>query len=113
MNCKRKILDVDTIDENSGKSSKTLAKSLEYVRRHRPAYVLLENVAKRATGGILTMRLQGLGYVVQAYFINSAAFGTPQSRTRLYVIAIDPLQVTMFAGPTHWTTWLQARLSRE
>lgn len=107
MNCKKKTLKVDTIDENSGKSSKTLAKSLEYVRCHRPAYVLLENVAKKTTGDILTVRLQSLGYVAHPYFINSAAFGTPQSRTRLYVIAVDPLQVTLLAGPTQWTTWLQ------
>ena len=107
MNCKRKALNVDTIDETSGRSSKTLAKSLDYVKHYRPAYVLLENVAKKITADVLVTQLQALGYKVQPYFVNSVAFGVPQSRTRLYVVAVDPLQVTILAPPAQWTVWLQ------
>ncbi|CAK9030575.1 Modification methylase ScrFIB (M.ScrFI-B) (M.ScrFIB) (Cytosine-specific methyltransferase ScrFIB), partial [Durusdinium trenchii] len=79
----------------SGMSSRTLAKSLEYIRHHRPAYVILENVANKGTERILSLELRKLSYVTQGLFINSCSFGLPQSRTRLYMLAVDPYQVDL------------------
>ena len=115
-------------------SSKTLHKSLEYIRTHRPvcgsapqrslrwlkslsitrsqAYVVLENVAKRGTDVLLSRELTQLSYTVQGYLINSAAFGVPQSRSRLYMLAVDPLQLDVLHGPEQWTVWLPLRLAK-
>ena len=71
--------------------------------------VFLENVAKRETATIVTAELQGLQYCAAAFFACSASFGVPQSRARLYILAIDTLQCEIHDGdgPDMWAQWME------
>ena len=60
---------------------------------------------------VVTSALVQLGYVTQAFFANSASFGLPQSRTRLYVRGADPSQCEIVHGPETWQRWLEAGTS--
>ena len=72
---------------------------------------MIENVQKKETEQIVTGALQAMDYVTQAFFANSASFGLPQSRTRLYVLAVDPSQCHIVHGPDQWQMWLEAGAS--
>ena len=74
---------------------------------HAQVMVILENVHKRATEDIVTAELQKLNYVTQAFTANSASYGLPQSRTRLYILAIDASQAEIIHGPPQWRMWLE------
>jgi DNA (cytosine-5)-methyltransferase 1 len=73
-----------------------LPKLLSLVSDVLPSIVLLENVPNFATHdggrtlGYLVDTLSSLRYDVHFEVLNSAFFGVPQSRPRLYVIAIAP-----------------------
>ena len=71
------------------------------------AYLILENVAKKKTETVLTSSLKKLSYVAQSFFIQSASFGIPQSRTRLYVVGVDPAQVHIQKSPAEWSHMLE------
>ena len=116
-------------------SSRTLAASLRYIETKRPvevsvrpscgtnlchkpvsqkAYVLLENIAKKLTAEVVVSSLQKLSYLAQAFFTNSASWGVPQSRTRLFIIALDPVQVDLAESIStqetiadQWASWLK------
>ena len=111
-------------------SSRTLSKSLEYIKLKRPAHapvvlsqfqvqpnssscqqleamVILENIQKKGTEQVVSQELSKLQYVVQAFFANSASFGLPQSRSRLFVLAVDPAQCSIIHGPGEWRKWLE------
>ncbi len=87
---------------------------LQYVCKHRPHVVLLENVK-----GLLEQRhrplrrtiwkcLRALGYSVQGRLLNTRDHGVPQNRPRFYVIGIrDP--VREFEWPMV-LPWSRARL---
>jgi hypothetical protein len=78
-------------------------------RRHvSKAFVILENVQKRQTENIVTEELMKLKYTVQAFYANSSSFGLPQSRTRLYVLAVDSEQCKIVHGPDQWQAWMEA-----
>ena len=70
---------------------------------------MLENVAKKETAAILQPKLRELGYVTRCFFINSAAFALPQSRARLYCIAVHPSKVAFRVDPSEWKDQLEAR----
>lgn len=137
MNNSRKPLDVANVTDQqlggskarwcekprSGKSSQTLAASLRYIKNKRPApppavslrrspfwnqaIVILENVLKRSTEFLLVKELQQLSYVVQGFNVNSFSFAVPQSRSRLYVIAVDPCRLEIVASPEKWVEYAQ------
>ena len=69
--------------------------------------VVIENIAKRATAEIATRELRALGYSAAAFFANSASFGVPQSRTRLYILGVDPDQCEILDGPEQWAEWME------
>lgn len=71
------------------------------------AIVLLENVASKATERVLAAELGKLSYAAQGLFINSSSFGVPQSRTRLYMLAVDPSQVELLCDPSEWVEKLK------
>ena len=73
---------------------------------------MIENVQKKETEQIVTAALQEMDYVTQAFFASSASFGLPQSRTRLYVLAVDPGQCHIIHGPETWKVWLEAGATR-
>ncbi|MDR0564741.1 MAG: DNA (cytosine-5-)-methyltransferase [Azoarcus sp.] len=59
---------------------------------HKPKYVLLENVRgftthdKGRTFKTVIERLNALGYEIEPLLLNSALFGVPQNRVRLYLV---------------------------
>ena len=74
----------------------------QIVRTHRPKIIVLENVKNLEThnGGETFARMQrilrdellddnGLGYSVFYQVLNSADFGIPQTRRRVFVVAFD------------------------
>ncbi|MDU6038814.1 MAG: DNA cytosine methyltransferase [Clostridium butyricum] len=74
----------------------------QIVRKHRPKVIVLENVKNLEThnGGETFARMQrilrdellddnGLGYSVFYQVLNSADFGIPQTRRRVFVVAFD------------------------
>ena len=69
--------------------------------------MVLENIQKRGTEQVVSEELSKLQYVVQAFFANSASFGLPQSRSRLFVLAVDPAQCAIIHGPGEWRRWLE------
>lgn len=72
--------------------------------------MILENVQKRQTETIVVGELRKLKYIVQAFYCNSASYGLPQSRTRLYILGVDSQsdRCTLVHGPEQWQSWLQA-----
>ena len=69
--------------------------------------MVLENAAKRKTTEVLLAEMEKIGYVAKCIFVNSFAFGVPQSRTRLYLLAVDPLQTNMVLDPSTWPGLLE------
>ena len=71
-----------------------VAHSLDYVRVHLPRLVLLENVVgltytqHRPLLAWILVALQDLGYECYHKVSNTAHFGIPQRRERLYIVAI-------------------------
>ena len=71
-----------------------VAHSLDYVRVHLPRLVLLENVVgltytqHRPLLAWILVALQDLGYECYHKVLNTAHFGIPQRRERLYIVAI-------------------------
>jgi DNA (cytosine-5)-methyltransferase 1 len=87
--------------------AKILPKILEIALLKKPKVILLENVPHllRFDGGDFFMRLKdelaGMGYRTFHEVIDSAYFGVPQSRPRVYVVALqNSLGVSEFAFPT-------------
>lgn len=70
-------------------------------------WVILENVAKKHTGKVLVEEMSKIGYVCQAVLANSNSFCVPQSRSRLYLAACDPLQADILFPPARWVELLQ------
>jgi DNA (cytosine-5)-methyltransferase 1 len=64
------------------------------IQKHLPKLVLLENVRglvshdEGRTLKTITSRLESLGYGVEYRVLNSADFGVPQNRMRIYIVGI-------------------------
>lgn len=75
----------------------------DFITRQRPTYALFENVReyKRSTGfGLLNKRLEDSGYEVSWQVLNTADYGVPQRRHRLFgIAALDGL--VSFPETTH------------
>jgi DNA (cytosine-5)-methyltransferase 1 len=78
----------------------------------RPRYILFENVRGLVTarghdgvhGGALATVLSAfsrIGYATSVSLMNSADFGSPQRRVRLFVIAARVWPLPVFPSPTH------------
>lgn len=82
---------------------------MRIARRHRPTYMLLENVPNlvRHNGGRtwykqLRRRLRDAGYAVDERQLSPHRFGIPQIRERLFVVAsLDGLDHFEWPEPTH------------
>jgi site-specific DNA-cytosine methylase len=101
--------------------------TIRHIAYLRPKAVAIENVEGyegSISYGIIFGGLQKLGYNVQKFNLNAANYGTPQTRVRLYIVAIrsDVGQVPAIP-PTHaefpqptlfglalkpWVGWLEA-----
>jgi DNA (cytosine-5)-methyltransferase 1 len=68
-------------------------KILEIVDRHRPRFIILENVAHfvrhndGSTYNKITSSLRSMGYCVDSRQLSPHAFGIPQIRERMYLVA--------------------------
>lgn len=72
--------------------------------------MLMENVARVQTGKVVQEQLEKLGYCCQCVYTNAAAFGVPQSRTRVYIFGALVGKVKFLHGPTQWCHFLEDTL---
>ena len=67
---------------------------MKFVQAHKPKYLMLENVPnlyghnKGKTYGFMKRQLEKAGYYVEEEQISPIQFGIPQTRLRLYILAI-------------------------
>ena len=73
---------------------------------------MLENVAKRGTAAVVSEELAKENYETKSYFCNSCGFGVPQSRTRLYVLAVARDKVKLANDSACWSSWMQESHSK-
>lgn len=65
------------------------------IKESRPKGFLLENVRglmshdKGRTLKTIVSKLEGLGYGVEVYLLNSSDYGVPQNRVRVYIVGLD------------------------
>lgn len=86
----------DALATEGERSRSTMLCVLQYVQRHLPMAVVVENIVQVAfwgpDGNGMTFtwwvrEFAKLGYRIQPLFINSAFFGAPQYRDRIYIVA--------------------------
>lgn len=87
-------------NEKSLRNSSLVASVAAFVDFYRPKYALLENVVAMAAKGKekqdqnvfsqLLCSLVGMGYQVQQFNLDAWSFGSPQSRSRLFVSIAAP-----------------------
>ncbi|KAI9787643.1 MAG: DNA methyltransferase Dim-2 [Geoglossum umbratile] len=84
-------------EEKGLRNSSLVASVATFVDFYRPKYALLENVAGMASGNRdrnvfsqLLCTLVGMGYQVQQFNLDAWSFGSPQSRSRLFVSIAAP-----------------------
>ncbi|KAI9885267.1 MAG: hypothetical protein M1823_002936 [Watsoniomyces obsoletus] len=87
-------------NEKSLRNSSLVASVAAFVDFYRPKYALLENVVAMASKGKknqdhnvfsqLLCALVGMGYQVQQFNLDAWSFGSPQSRSRLFVSIAAP-----------------------
>ncbi|CAE8637209.1 unnamed protein product, partial [Polarella glacialis] len=106
LNRYKKPLEINNITSQSGGSSTTLAASLTYIKDFRPKLVLIENTHSKKYGRVVLAAMRDLQYVARLYIINSRTFRAPESRTRVFCVAVDPSQVTLAWPPAQWASWL-------
>ncbi|KAH7390665.1 hypothetical protein BKA66DRAFT_580830 [Pyrenochaeta sp. MPI-SDFR-AT-0127] len=76
--------------DDDGESGDTWRAVYKYVERFRPSIVLLENVkAKRTTWDDVTSRWRHIGYEAAWLYCDTKNYYLPQTRERMYMIAID------------------------
>ncbi len=64
--------------------------ALNWVEVFRPRIVTIENVLRlREWGTLIETQLSEMGYTVSSFVVNSADYGVPQRRKRLFYIAYD------------------------
>lgn len=83
---------------------------LHYVEQTKPVALLMENVpdilnhAGRNVAEIVAENLSAMGYVCRYTLLNASSYGVPQTRERMFLIAMhEALGVEPeFPKPTHW-----------
>ena len=99
-------------DNAQGLRNQSLVASVAaYIDVYRPKYALLENVVTMAQKGKrrdedvlsqLICCIVGMGYQVQVFNLDAWSFGSPQSRSRLFVsIAAPELEPPPHPSPSH------------
>ena len=86
-----------------------VASVASFIDFYRPKYALLENVKGMATGGedrnplaAVTCCLVGLGYQIRTLALDAWSFGSPQSRSRIFILACAPGFIPLSEPPhTH------------
>ena len=74
-----------------------VASVVSFIDFYRPKYALLENVKGMASGGedrsalaAVTCSLVGMGYQIRTLALDAWSFGSPQSRSRIFILASAP-----------------------
>ena len=78
--------------------------ALNWVSAFRPKIVTIENVLRlREWDTVIQKRLSAMGYEVKCFVVNSADYGVPQRRKRLFYVAYDKSLslVPSAPAPTH------------
>lgn len=71
------------------------AGNFDFIQNHRPKIVINENVAALEFGGErsllrqITDQLESVDYKAVAFHLSPTDFGIPQSRPRVYILAVD------------------------
>lgn len=98
--------------DHSLKQCSMVAAVAAFVDLYRPKYALLENVTTMAKKGVqgpddnifslLLCTLVGMGYQVRPLYLDAWSFGSPQSRSRLFIsIAAPGLELPLQPAPSH------------
>ena len=108
-------------DIPEGSTATTLLATLRYINRHRPAMIMVENVMAFAELEVELKRLlREMGYASVIIAVNSLDFGVPQSRPRIYLVAVNRLArpgMPLTAHPsfdaweTEWSNHLRTALN--
>lgn len=84
--------------ESSERSRVTMSCVLRYADAHHPDMMIVENVVEASKWGPARdgttfqwwlTQIKNMGYSARPMFLNSAAFGVPQMRDRMYVVCWD------------------------
>jgi DNA (cytosine-5)-methyltransferase 1 len=90
--------------------SNVMLKLVQIIAHKKPPVIFLENVANfvsHANGDTfngLMKQLNGLGYDLHHAVLDSALFGVPQSRRRVYIVGFSKQFNSLFFSFTHATT---------
>ncbi|PQE07972.1 hypothetical protein CJF32_00003100 [Rutstroemia sp. NJR-2017a WRK4] len=105
------LLNPSKNQEQGLKNQSLVASVAAYIDFYRPRYGLLENVltmAQRGTGrdedvlSQLVCAIVGLGYQLQLFLLDAWSFGSPQSRSRIFVSFAAPGYTPLeHPGPSH------------
>ena len=109
-----KLRDIEAHPEAFRHDSRALLYTpyLGYVKSCRPLAVMMENVPDVMNYGGHNVPeevcevLEDLGYVSAYTLLNSAFYGVPQTRERMFLIAYhaEVSRTVTFPAPTHWTS---------
>ena len=90
--------------------------ALNWVNAFRPKIVTIENVLRlREWETVIQNQLSAMGYEVDSFVVNSADYGVPQRRKRLFYIAYDketfisPFSARRLDTPPR-TVWAQGQI---
>ncbi|KAM0749618.1 hypothetical protein T439DRAFT_289966 [Meredithblackwellia eburnea MCA 4105] len=86
-----------------GESGRTFFGMLDYVKRHRPKAVILENVSSAPWEGVAE-RFDTIDYEARFIRLDTKCFYIPHTRTRGYLIAIDK-NAGMKTSPNPAVAW--------
>ncbi|GAA6010842.1 hypothetical protein JCM11491_004561 [Sporobolomyces phaffii] len=89
LNTKQKGIDA------GGESGRTFDGMLQYVKKHQPGIVILENVVK-APWAQVVKKFESIDYTAQDIRLDTKKFYIPHTRTRGYLIAVPKVKKTMF-----------------
>ena len=90
-------------DGSAGESSKTLESSMEYVRQHRPAIVILENVVSKRSVELVQEAFKRIGgYTLIVLLVDSRTLGACMSRRRMYALAVNTRRLQLVTPIEEW-----------
>ena len=100
--------DMDAIlSAESGKSSRTFHGSLKYLEINKPGISFLENTLHRRALKVMIDLVLKLGYLVLPIITNSRHWGLLSSRTRMYLLLLDPSQYELRVPMKEWVGILE------